>query len=75
MRGDGMKHGARDYVERCAAWPETCRYLTKACGHVLAYQGGLRKDADSGLHPLAHAAARLMCILESELERGTDEKA
>lgn len=43
-----------------------------ALGHVFEWLGGKDADTHSGEHPVAHAAARLLFILE-RIERGHDD--
>jgi len=43
-------------------------HLDAAVGHILQSREGVRADPESGEHPLAHAALRVMMALERELE-------
>ena len=45
--------------------PDTDTYLDAALRHIFLYMDGSDADADSGLHPLAHAVASLLIILDS----------
>lgn len=58
LKGDGMK------------WS---RLYGAACRHLAAWHRREEADADSGLHPLAHAAASVLMLLELVLrEHGKD---
>jgi hypothetical protein len=46
--------------------------LDAALDHVSEWRQGQRKDPDSGLHPLAHAAARILLLLEAEIKAASD---
>lgn len=43
------------------------RYYDAAMRHIFAHRRGEKKDATSGLHPLAHAICCLMFMLEDDL--------
>ena len=65
-----LAHGASKYADDNWRKVENAktRYLAAARRHLIAYKKGELKDPESGLHPLAHAVASLMFILELELE-------
>lgn len=44
-------------------------HLAKALGHVAAAINGVRFDPETGMSPLAHAAARLILALQIEAEK------
>lgn len=49
----------------------TWHHLAKACKHLARYLCGERSDPETGLHPLAHCAARVLLALESILRRSS----
>jgi len=68
MTGDGMKHGARAYVDKCGDLVCRWMYLSKAQKHAGAAGAfGIGIDTDSHEYHLAHAAARILCVLEAIL--------
>src|SRR3990167_6955950 len=64
-------HGARLYGD--FNWRKVKekrrRYWAANMRHVIDYQLGLRKDKDSGLHPLAHAVIDLLFLLDNDLSQ------
>ena len=41
--------------------------------HLVLYENGHKKDADSGFHPLAHVIARWLIVLDMELDETRDQ--
>lgn len=71
METGASKHGAHDW-ERGLPWSV---YFDAAQRHLWAFQGGETADRDSGLHPLAHAAASLLILLaHAKRGIGTDDR-
>jgi hypothetical protein len=61
-----LAYGARKYAPenwRKVANPEA-RYLAAALRHINAWRNGERRDKESGLSHLAHAATSLMFVME-----------
>lgn len=50
-------------------WTTDSTHLRKGLGHVEHYIGGVDSDADSGSHPLVHAAWRLLAVAYQDLAR------
>lgn len=67
---DVLTYGAKKYSpENWRKVPNaTERYLDAALRHISAFRRGENHDEESDLHPLAHAIAGLMFVLELELE-------
>lgn len=63
-----LEQGALKYQGReWSARPND--HVAKAMGHLASSLAGSRYDQDTGLNPLAHAAARLILALQIELEK------
>jgi hypothetical protein len=62
----GWRYNPRSWL---AEWEAAMR-------HQKRWLAGENNDADSGLHPIAHASTRLLILLDNILnERGTDDRA
>lgn len=48
------------------------RYMDAALRHMLAHLGGERRDPESGLEHMAHAAWNLLAVLQFMQDRGGD---
>ena len=70
--GDVLTFGASKYSDD--GWmtvPDApSRYYSAAMRHLLAWKGGARTDAESGLHHLAHAAVNVLFLLWFDSEEG-----
>lgn len=66
--GRVFAHGASKHSPH--GWRSIARgyHYGKAASHMHEYLRDVSVDADSGEHPLAHAAARLLMVLALELE-------
>lgn len=65
---DVLTYGAKKYApenwRKVADWKP--RYLAAALRHLVAWHGGERKDAESGLPHLAHAACCVLFLLAQD---------
>lgn len=73
-----MGHGAEKYDDHNymhgegLAWG---RLYGATCRHLAAFHRGETQDPDSGLHPLSHAAASVLMLLELVLrDHGKDDR-
>lgn len=66
------KHGAGDY--RGPEGPSVAYCCGAAHRHLSAAQQGQQHDPESGLHPLAHAAARAIIALHLSLAQPPSEE-
>lgn len=64
---EAIGEGDRKYGSATRLIGPPRRHVGGALRHILGYLAGDRVDHDSGLHPLAHAAARLLLAREIEL--------
>lgn len=65
-----MVNGARKYAPHDWVNVDRGDLVAGIRRHLDRYVDGERADADSGLHPLAHAAARALMVITIDLCRG-----
>lgn len=72
-----LTFGARKYADDNWKHVDNARrrYLRAAIGHIAAWMDGERADAESRLHPLAHAACSLLFMIWFDLEGENSEDA
>ena len=67
--GRVLGHGAAKYgAHNWKQCTDGQRYVAAAMRHVMAYQSGEQRDAESGRLALAHAVASLLFVLELDME-------
>lgn len=66
------RFGAEKYAERGTVEDgfriKPQEYIQHAQDHIAEYAGGNHQDKETGMHNLAHAACRILALLEQELK-------
>lgn len=74
--GEVLKFGAQKYAPN--NWRKGMAYgrlIGAMLRHILDFMLGVKKDHDSGLHPLAHACCDIMFLIEYDATgSGTDDR-